>query len=222
MSGTVGSAGDPNRSFEPDEAEAVESESVGAASESMYGILYVNLMNSLILILTIITSAFRQESSRGDTTARPLLYAERRIHFSSGSSDDLFSLTGKGRDTLHAKILFVIVSSNGDTLFAESFRSRDLIGYGVLQDDNGKVTQAKERFYIGQRVTHFFDDKEFSLPAVKKHETADPDMTNMRLWNELREDTSAVSFHFLLGEENNRAIAYSKVRKRVEILHSYD
>ncbi len=119
-------------------------------------------------------------------------------------------------------MLFAIIGSRGDTLFAESFLSRDLIGYGVLDNDNSNVTRAKERSYIGQRVTHFFDDKEFYLPAVKKHETADPDLTNMRLWNELRNDTSAVSFHFLLGEENNRAIAYSKVRKRVEILHSYD
>ena len=180
------------------------------------------MSNILIFVLALVTLVLRQESSRGDATARPLLYAERRIHFSSGSSDDLFLLTGKGRDTLHATMVFVIVSTNGDTLFAESFRSRDLIGYGVLQVDNTEVTKAKERYYIGQRVAHFFDDREFELPAVKQHEKADPDRTDMRLWNELRSDTSAVCFHFLRGEENNRIIAYSKSRKRVEVLKSYD
>lgn len=180
------------------------------------------MTNIMVFVLALVTSAFQQESSKEVASARPILYAERRIHFSSGSSQDLFTLKGLGQDTLGARMLFAIIGSRGDTLFAESFLSRDLIGYGVLDNDNSNVTRAKERSYIGQRVTHFFDDKEFYLPAVKKHETADPDLTNMRLWNELRNDTSAVSFHFLLGEENNRAIAYSKVRKRVEILHSYD
>ena len=179
-------------------------------------------MKLLMLILTFATSPFQLESSKEVASVRPILYAERRIHFSSGSSEDLFTLKGLGQDTLGAKMLFAIISSRGDTLFAESFLSRDLIGFGVLANDNSNVTRAKERSYIGQRVLHFFDDKEFESPAVKKNEKADSDLINMRLWNELRKDTSAVSFHFLLGEENNRAIAYSKVRKRAEILHSYD
>ena len=73
-------------------------------------------------------------------------------------------------------------------------------------------------------MNRFFEKDEFSSPAVPL--TEDPDTgfccTDLTLWEELRGDTSAVSFHFLVGEENNRVIVYSRKRERVEVLMSFD
>jgi hypothetical protein len=152
----------------------------------------------------------------------PLLMCERKVTFSSSSDPDLFTLVGRGNDTLSASMTFSVISRQGDTLWKDTFPSTDLIGYGLIDTDEHTVTSGERMAYIGQRVSHFFDDVEFSIPAIPENETDDPISPGNAIWKDIRLDTKAVGFHYLIGEENNRCIAYAKTKKVVVEYRSFD
>jgi len=148
------------------------------------------------------------------------LHAERVIPFTTPVSADTFRLIAIGRDTLKASLTFSIHSSSGRTIFIEKFSALDLIGFGLNESDQHRATKAEERQFIANRVSHFFDDDRFSSPAIKPTEPA-REFVDLSVWRELRKDSTAIGFHFLLGEENNRWIAYSKHQgKTVVYRHS--
>ncbi|MGQ7870710.1 hypothetical protein [Sunxiuqinia sp. sy24] len=76
---------------------------------------------------------------------------EETYFFSSKKSKDVFSLHITGNDILTSVIDFNIVTSAGDTIFNQRFKSEDLIGYGLIGIENPTDKQRQDfilkRFY---------------------------------------------------------------------------
>jgi hypothetical protein len=152
-------------------------------------------------------------------TVEPILIVQRNVRFAGQNGAEVFRLSGAGSDTLSAEMTFVILTTHGDTLFEERFPSRSLLDYGFERDNR---SDSSERAYIAERIRRFFDDTEFESPAVPLTAAPDSGFTNLSLWEELRGDFTVISFHFLVGEEDNKVIVYSRKRRCVEVLMSYD
>ena len=152
----------------------------------------------------------------------PLLHSERTVHFSSSESMDTFKIIAFGSDTLHASVSFLILSNSGDTLWHETFAAVELVGYGLMNTADHRVTEAEQNSYIASRIERFFDDSHLLRPAISPTDEFSGKSSQRDVWNDIRSDTIAVGFHYLIGEENNRCIAYSKKSSRVVVYKSFD
>lgn len=141
-----------------------------------------------------------------------LIIENRITHtFSDPEKKDEFHVFIKGKSLLEGKVIFTIHSFEGIEIYKEEFPSVFLMGYDV--DNNADVT-TKENF-IKKRVLEFFSESNFYKPAIKQNETFDEDYSEKTIWEEIKEDQTAIGFRFLIGEEDNRSIAFSKKSKSV-------
>ena len=147
---------------------------------------------------------------------------EKAHTFSSPDHEDIFQLILNGRDTLGGTIYFQIISHGGGILYREKFNSIDLIGYGLMETDEHKVSRKEQCDYIIKRMNSFFDKQNFKIPAISDSDSYDGSFTSKEIWREIKSSTSAVGFYYLIGEENNRQIVYSKKSKKVVVYKSYD
>ena len=136
---------------------------------------------------------------------------EKEHYFSSAESKDTFQILLTGDSIIDGEVVFRILSTAGDTIFTESFPSKYLIGYDSIEDDS---TQKKEE-YILQRMNEFFDEENFSQPAIGENESCDADYSDCKIWDILKKDQTAIGFYYLVGEERGCNIAYSKILKKV-------
>jgi hypothetical protein len=136
---------------------------------------------------------------------------EKEHYFSSAESKDTFQILLTGDSIIDGEVVFRILSTAGDTIFTESFPSNYLIGYESIEED----TAEKKEEYILQRMSGFFDEKNFSQPAIGENESCDADYSDCKIWDVIRKDRTAIGFHYLVGEEKGCKIAYSKILKRV-------
>jgi hypothetical protein len=137
---------------------------------------------------------------------------EREHQFSSTESKDKFQIVLTGDDIINGEVNLIILSTAGDTIFTESFPSRYLIGYGLFGEED---TKEKKESYILKRMNEFFDEGNFSQPAIRENESCDPDYSDCEIWDALKKDQTTIGFHYLIGEERSCSIAYSKILKRV-------
>lgn len=151
-----------------------------------------------------------------------LMFSTRATHFSSPEKFDTFILVGTGNDTLSSPMVFLIISSNGDTLWRDSFQSMDLIGYGLISTERNNITDEQKRAYIAHRIRTFFDDREYFHPAIAENDTNASFSPDESVWEAIRNDSASVGFHYLIGEENNRNIAFCTSLRRVVVYSSFD
>ena len=142
------------------------------------------------------------------------LAESKTIHkFSSSADKDTFRIKAVGSHLLTANIIFTISSSSGTLIYSVSFHAIDLINEG-LPKGLGASKKDQEK-YIVKRIQEFFDEKNFCQPAIKKNEAFDEDYSRKDIWMDIKSDKTAIGFNYLIGEEDNRKIAYSKKSKKV-------
>lgn len=177
--------------------------------------MHYNIISLALFFIFNSCHFFKQElpTKENDTW---LLNSEK-VFFSNLKSKDNFILKLTGSSIRNATGTFIIINSNSDTLFYEEFNSIDLVGYGLSGAD---TTSFAIEEYISKRVSTFFDSKNFMSPALNTNSKFDSDEADSLSWFSVKEDTESVSFYFLIGEENMRAIAFSKKLGKVVVIHS--
>lgn len=167
----------------------------------------------LWLLLTVSATAHRPSA--------PLLTRKRWHTFSSPDTRDLFSIKLEGSTLIASTAVFTITSARGIVLHRETFSAVSLIGYQLDANEiNSRPEQADS--IIRQRVQTFFADAQFHQPAIASTDTFDSDLSliNESTWLKLRADQTAIGFSYLVGEEDNRSIAYDKKRRRIVVYFS--
>lgn len=140
---------------------------------------------------------------------------ENRVQheFSNLDKKDEFYVCLVGESILDATVVFTITNSDGVEIFREEFPSVSLIGYD-LPGGIDASTRDQQNF-IKYRVRHFFDEKNFFIPAIKSDQEFDEDYSDKEIWNEIKSDQKTRGFYYSIGEEDGRKIAYSKRLKKV-------
>jgi len=132
--------------------------------------------------------------------------------FSSAVSKDTFRIKAVGSTLLKAKIIFTISSGSGTEIYSATFKAVDLINEGLPK---GIAASGKDQErYILKRIREFFNEKNFSQPAIRDNEEFDDDYSIQDIWMDIKSDKTAIGFNYLIGEEDNRKIAYSKKLKK--------
>ena len=135
--------------------------------------------------------------------------------FSHPDKLDTFIVYIKGKTILDGEVTFIIKDFNGVEIFKETFPSKYLIDFGL--DNGSSESENNKTIYIEQRITKFFEEENFIEPAIKLNEEYIEDYSDKAVWEDIHSDQTSIGFHYLLGEEDNRLIAYSKKMKKVVI-----
>ena len=155
-----------------------------------------------------------------DAQADTLLTARSRHRFSSAASPDVFSLVLRGSSVLSGEATLTVTNASGEVIFREVLSSPDLEAAMVYEMKGPTATQAEREAYVRQRIREFFAEKNFHRPAVPKAATYPaaaeaPAGLDQAAWQDLQRRPEAVSFHYLVGKEDRRAITWSPLRKQV-------
>jgi len=142
-----------------------------------------------------------------------LLENKTRHAFSDPSREDLFQLVLIGDDLLKAEVHFTIQDPAGQEIYQDTFPSRDLLGYGLMENSQNP-TDDDRKTYIQQRVARFFEPASFLQPAIPDKAVFDAEMYNKEAWDLIHNNPKSIGFFYLTGEENGRSLVYSPVQKK--------
>lgn len=131
--------------------------------------------------------------------------------FSLKDKLDFFSIAIYGNSIIEGTVKFTIKDYMGNEILNEEFPAKSLLGYYLDYDASIKE---KEDF-IRKRIADFFKEENFHDPAISEDEIFDKDYSNLKIWNDIYSDRSAIGFFYLIGEEDGRMIAFSKTLKKV-------
>lgn len=173
-----------------------------------------SFISGLIFLLAACSGPERKAPAAGltkEALPAPLFTSKKIRIFSDPATRDTFQLTVTGNDYLHAQVAFRILSAAGKVIYHDQFTSDYLIGYGILDKagPNGSLNDSTRVEYIRERLKHFFDDENFRTPAIGADADFEPQHTSRELFDELRADPRATSFHYLLGKEDGHYLAWS-------------
>ena len=140
---------------------------------------------------------------------------EKKHAFSRPDKTDTFVITLTGKEINKADVNFKIVSYNGKTIYNQNFKSDFLIGFGPDPKNVKPLTQKQQSDFIIKRINEFFADTNFKKPAIINGTTLDPNYSDPKIWNTIKADKTAIGFHYLLGKEDGRYIAYDKKTNKV-------
>ena len=155
-----------------------------------------------------------------DAQADTLLTSRSRHVFSTAGTPDVFSLVLRGSSVLSSEAAFTITTAGGEVIFREMLTSSDLEAAMVYEMTGSTATQNEREAYVRKRVREFFTDKNFKRPAVPKSAVLPgpaeaPASLDRAAWDDLHSRPEAVAFHYLVGKEDRRAVAWSPLRKQV-------
>ncbi|TGD79036.1 hypothetical protein [Hymenobacter wooponensis] len=157
-------------------------------------------------------------------TARPaavnaqsdtLKVVRKRHIFSAAATPDVFTLALRGPNLLSSEAVFTITTASGQVIFREVLTAPDLEAALVYEMKGPTATQAEREAYVRRRLDEFFADKNFQRPAVPAAATYQPGLADRAAWDDLHRRPDALSFHYLVGKEDLRVIAWSPLRKQV-------
>ncbi len=154
--------------------------------------------------------------------ASSALFTLEKLHtFSEKGVQDTFQLTLSGKDYMNARVIFRIISG-GRVIYEDAFDSQYLIDYGIddKADSSGRLNDSIRSAYIGDRLRHFFDEKNFRTPAIRPDAVFEDQYVSRELFEELKARPDAVSFHYLLGKEDGRYIAWSENHRKVRLFYN--
>lgn len=138
---------------------------------------------------------------------------EKKHQFSYPGKNDLFQISLAGKNIINADIEFKIISYNNKTIYQQKFKGLDLIGFG---SNNGMpMTNKQQEDYIIKRMNEFFNEKNFSKPAIKSNELVDTGIISKQIWNEIKANKNSIGFYYLLGKEDGRYITFYKKTGKV-------
>ena len=150
---------------------------------------------------------------------KDILIRNSTLHaFSDPIKKDTFQVEVSGKSLLDGLVYFKIISFSGNEIYKISFNANDLIGYGL---SNNPTNKEKEKF-IKDRINKFFNKDNFMIPAIKNTDEYDQDFSDKDIWLDIKSDPLAIGFYYLIGEEDNRIIAFSKKHKKVVMYMNFD
>jgi hypothetical protein len=168
------------------------------------------------------------EKFEGDTATKPnfetgavKLEIKRTHLFSSPAQPDNFELHLSGNSLLKSNIQFTIINPEGQLIYQDSMTAADLEASMVYEMKTATATEKQREEFIKKRLNEFFDDKNFSMPAIAPNDIYDPTYGDEASWNAIKKDPKSISFNYLLGKENGRRIAYSKIKKKVTLVGNF-
>ncbi|MDA9337760.1 hypothetical protein N9Q51_00225 [Flavobacteriaceae bacterium] len=132
--------------------------------------------------------------------------------FSNPNKKDKFTISIIGESILEGEMVFKIIDFEGTEILNESYPSNVLIN-GYIFDEKSTSKELEE--YIKKRVSEFFKEDNFSIPALSIDSKFDSDYSVKKNWTDIKSDSSAVGFYYLIGLENGCRISYSKKQKQV-------
>lgn len=143
---------------------------------------------------------------------------EAKHIFSDPTNQDNFRLELNGMNVLDGKVKFTITNLKGQLIYQDSMQAADLEASMVYEMKSQTATQKQREDFILKRMHEFFDEKNFSTPAIAPNDSYDPAFGEETAWNAIKNDKNAVGFNYLTGKENGRRLAYSKLRKKVMLV----
>lgn len=145
--------------------------------------------------------------------SHPILLKNEMSHlFSSSETSDEFKLELIGETILSSIAILTISNEEYGEIYHEEFAAEDLIGWGM--DDSTDQSDAAKELYIFKRVNEFFDEKNFPNPAINAKEEFDSNYGIKEYWQDIKDD-KAIGFHYYIGKEDGRWIAFSRKLKKV-------
>ena len=153
-----------------------------------------------------------------DARADTLLTSNRQHLFSSPSAPDAFSLVLRGPTLLSAEATFTITTAQGEVIFREVLTSSDLEAALVYEMKGPTATQTEREAYVRRRIGEFFAESNFQRPALAAkatYPTPPPTSPDQATWNDLKKRPDAIGFHYLVGKEDRRTLAWSPLQKQV-------
>ena len=150
---------------------------------------------------------------RTATNTDSILIEQQVSHdFSQVGKKDKFYICIRGKSITEGQVIFTITSHDNREILREEFPSYLLMNYGFIGDLESEKDRVK---YMTSRIKEFFKEKNFYSPAIKEDEVFNEDFSDKEIWTEIKSDRTAIGFHYLIGEEDGRKIAYSKKAKKV-------
>ncbi|MBV9989137.1 MAG: hypothetical protein JO301_15770 [Chitinophagaceae bacterium] len=142
-----------------------------------------------------------------------LLFNSVKHPFSEPDRLDSFVIAVTGDSLLHAAVRFEIFDPAGKSIYLDTFPAMHLAG---SYDEESLNSPVKKENFIRKRVRDFFSADKFLEPAVSAADSTDDDYTQDKaLWSDLKSNPRSIGFFYLLGEEDGRKIAYSRLKKKV-------
>ncbi len=121
-----------------------------------------------------------------------------------------FVLDLKGENFTESKLSFFILNKNYDTLFSRKNISGQILLSGADADVDTEEEQVE---FIMHKMSTFFSIKNFSTPPYTINDPNSDDFTgNKKVWTEVENDTTSVSFEFsLLPNGGSEVLVYSRL-----------
>lgn len=155
-----------------------------------------------------------------NTEKSEFLIENKKLHaFSDPEKKDVFFIGIKGKNLLDGKVIFTITSPDGKQLLKEEFDADYLFGYDFTGDFKSKKdTDA----FIKKRIGSFFAEKNFSVPAIKDDVVFEDQeyYIDKETWEEIKANSKAIGFYYLLGSEDGRHIAFSVKKQKVAMYYN--
>ena len=167
-----------------------------------------------ILLVTGI-SVISIGQSQIDNTSKQIIVVEKKHEFSSESTQDIFRLTVNGKNIFDAVVTFQILKANGQEIYNVCFTTGDLMEFGSPETDKGYKRSKEDSISIIAVLNQFFDERNFTKPAVQDTSEMKDNYSSFENWNLIREDSTTTGFIYQLGAEGGRKIAYSKKKNKV-------
>ena len=145
-----------------------------------------------------------------------LLKNEVLHNFSSLSLQDTFRIYATGTSILDGQFHFQIITSDASIIHDETLDTTWLLDYGA----EGDTTLTAKESYIRNRIENFFNDKNFRQPAISSTEVYEADYSDKTIWDDIKSDSTAIGFYYLVGKEDGRRVAYSKKLNKVVLYYN--
>jgi hypothetical protein len=160
-------------------------------------------------LLTLISILFYLHSYSQQT---PILYSKNISHkFSDQIKADTFKIYITGQSLIDGIVNFEIINYSGEKIYFQQFESKFLFNYDFMIEKE----LINEETFIKKRIDSFFNEENFKKPAIKEDEEFESDYSDKANWDAIKSDKNSIGFHYLIGEEDGRWIAYSKELKKV-------
>lgn len=130
--------------------------------------------------------------------------------FLPNEEQEIFVLDLKGENLKSAKLCFVILNKNRDTLFSRT----NISGKSILEGTEEEFNTEDEQFeYLLHHMSAFFSVKNFSSPPYTINDPNSDDFNgNKNVWNEIENDSTVTCFEFsLLPNQGSEVIVYSRL-----------
>lgn len=145
-----------------------------------------------------------------------VLYKRELLHqFSSTLEKDTFKIVVTGESLKDGQFKFQIIKKNGQLILDESYETTLLLDYGLKVNPTEKEMEQ----HIKTRIDNFFNEDNFHSPAISKTDTFDENYGEREIWDDISSDQTAIGFHYLIGEEDGRQIAFSKKSGKVVLYY---